>query len=277
MALVNLNKNRERDDFSFANINLLGKCNVRCFFCLGLDIKEKIDCQNQLAVHFSEWKNFGEFLEKCKNAGIKKIYITGQNTDSLLYRYLEELIDHLHQEGFGVGLRTNGYLAVRKMSIINKCDLSAGFSIHTLNPITNKMIMGREDLPDWETIIPLTERPRVSIVLNRCNRFEFFELLRYIAQFKNVRYIQVRRVSTDTRAALLMPDMAIYEEVYSQVRDIFPLKKRFATDAEVYEIYGKDVVFWRTVKTSVNSMNYFMDGTISDMYFIVEGYLKYCK
>lgn len=31
---------------------------------------------------------------------------------------------------------------------------------------------------------------------------------------------------------------------------------------------------WRTVETSVNSINYFTDGTISDEYFIVEGYLK---
>ena len=134
--------------------------------------------------------------------------------------------------------------------------------------------MGRRDRPDWETILPATEHPRVSIVLNRCNRFEFWELLRYLRKFTNVRYIQVRRVSTDTRVEELTPDMIAYEEVYTQVRQIFPIKATLWGDADVFDIYGMDVVFWRTVKTSVNSFNYFTDGTCSQEYFVVEGYLK---
>jgi hypothetical protein len=43
------------------------------------------------------------------------------------------------------------------------------------------------------------------------------------------------------------------------------------------DIYGKQVNFWRTVETSVNSINYFTDGTISDNYFVVEGYVKNYK
>jgi len=277
MPIVNLAKNRQRDPYSFANINLLGRCNAQCFFCLGLDLAEKINRFNHLQIHFSDWKNFSAFLQKCREVQVTKIYITGQNTDSLMYQYLGQLVDFLHGNGFQVGLRTNGYLALDKLDVINKCDLSVGYSVHTINPVTNKMIMGRSDIPNWGLIIPATERPRISIVLNRCNKWEFFQLLRFLSQFKNIRYVQVRRVSTDTRAELLMPDMVAYEEVYSQVRDIFPLKRRFAVDAEVYEIYGMDVVFWRTVKTSVNSLNYFTDGTISDSYFIVEGYLKYCQ
>ena len=45
-------------------------------------------------------------------------------------------------------------------------------------------------------------------------------------------------------------------------------------DAICCNIYDKPVVFWRTIKTSVNSLNYFTDGTVSDEYFVVEGYLK---
>ena len=44
--------------------------------------------------------------------------------------------------------------------------------------------------------------------------------------------------------------------------------------AEIFNVYGKDVSFWSTVETSVNSLNYFTDGVCSDEYFIVEGYLK---
>ena len=270
-------KNRDRDAYSFANINLLGKCNARCFFCLGEDIPELLGKHDQTKVFYAQWDNLGPFLDRCKAEGVKKIYVTGQNTDSLLYKYLPELVEYLHRQDFQVGLRTNGYKALECLSTINQCELSTGYSIHTTNPLTQKMILGRSDLPDWGTIIPATLRPRVSIVLNRCNEGEFFSLLRYISQFKNVRYVQVRRVSTDTRLEYLLSDIASYERTYSKVREIFPLKSRFAGDAEVYDIYGMDVVFWRTVLTSVNSLNYFTDGTISDLYFVVEGYLKYHK
>ena len=93
-----------------------------------------------------------------------------------------------------------------------------------------------------------------------------------------IKYVQVRRPSTDTRQQFLYPDVAAYERVYTQISHIFgPPPRKFVTDAEEYElkrIIDIPVVFWRTTKTSVNSMNYFTDGTISDNYFIVEGYLK---
>jgi molybdenum cofactor biosynthesis enzyme MoaA len=272
--LINTDKQRDREAPTFANINLLGKCNVRCYFCLGEDIRDELAPHDQRKVHFSEWANFEPFLDRCKCDGIKKIYVTGQNTDSLLYQYIDELIAHIQGSGFRVGLRTNGYEAPGLLDTINRCNCSVGYSIHSLRTTTLRMIMGRRRHPDWETIIPNTEHPRVSIVLNRCNRFEFWELLRYIKQFPNVKYVQVRRVSTDTRVEELVPDMIAYEEVYTQVRQIFPIKEQLWGDADVFDIYGMDVVFWRTVKTTINSYNYFTDGTFSDLYFVVEGYLK---
>jgi hypothetical protein len=162
------------------------------------------------------------------------------------------------------------------MEILNLCDLSVGYSIHSLDPVTNKMIMGRASIPDWNGILALTERPRVSIVVNRCNEHEIFALLRYLSNIKNVRYVQLRKVSTDTRQQVLEPDRMAYERMYTHIARVFgPPERRFVEDAEAYQIYGKEVVLWRTVKTSVNSFNYFTDGTVSDLYFVIEGYLKY--
>lgn len=272
---INTEKNRNRDSYSFANINLLGKCNVDCFFCLGKDIKEELKPHNQCKVHFSKWQNFDKFLDLCKKENVRKLYVTGQNTDSLVYSYIEFLVRYLHDKGFLVGLRTNGYNALEHMKTINKCDLSIGYSIHSLSPITNRMIMRRKDIPDWDTILRNTKNPRVSIVLNRCNQHELFKILEFLKNYPNIRYVQIRRVSTDTRVEELTPDMVAYEQVYSQIRNIFPLVKTLWADAEIYDIFGMEVVFWRTTKTSVNSLNYFTDGTISDMYFVVEGYKKY--
>jgi len=275
--IVNWDKNRSREKYTFANINLLGRCNFDCFFCLGKDMKSELEGKNQLNDNFQNWENFQEFLELCCKYNINKIYITGQNTDSLMYYYLRELIDYLRNRKFDVGLRTNGCLALDKIDIINQCNLSVGYSIHSLNPITNRSIIGRSNSPDWDTIIPKTNNPRIQIVINRYNEQEFFEILRYLERFSNIKYIQARRISTDTRQDILSYDVASYERVYTEVNKIFPIERKLWFDAEEYMIYSIPVVFWRTVKTSVNSINYFTDGVISNSYFIVEGYLKNCK
>ena len=276
-------KNRTRAAPLFANINLLGKCNADCFFCLGKDLPEQFNKHNQLRVHFGRWANFKDFIQALHGNNIKRVYITGQNCDSLQYQYLGPLIDYLHKDGFGVGLRTNGYLALKKMNIINKCDLSVGYTINSLaydttwwpgyTSKTNWLIMGIKKIPNWKRILKETTNPRVQIVINRHNGRQFLKIVKYVSEFPNVKYIQARRISTDTRQEYLLPDIEEYERVYSLIANEFKQIGEFYT-AEIYDIYGKNVCFWRTVKTTVNSFNYFTDGTISKEYFIIEGYLK---
>ncbi len=269
-----ITKNRDREDYSFANINLLGVCNANCYFCLGKDICEELRGKNQMRLHFAGWKNFDKFLKMCEKKKVKKLYLTGQTADGLQYKYLEEIIDYLQDKGFIVGVRTNGYLAEAKMKAIKKMKGGIGYSIHTLDPETNYNIMGRRDIPKWREIIPASgENVRVSIVLNRYNVDEFYSLCKYIAKFPNVRYIQVRRIATDTRLDLLKEDIELYEKFFKKFSRKHEKTGEFFL-AEQYELFGKEIVFWRTVETSVNSLNYFTDGTCSDEYFIIEGYLK---
>lgn len=277
MEKIKINKNRNREGFTFANINLLGQCNANCYFCLGKDISKELEGKNQLNVHFSEWKNFDKFLATCKQTGIKKLYLTGQTADGLQYKYLQEIIDYLQENGFLVGVRTNGLLAEAKMNCIQSMNDEIAYSIHTLKPDVNKAIMGFTKIPNWDIIIPASgDNVRISIVLCRYNIDEFDDIIKYISKFDNVRYIQVRRISTDTRYELLKEDISLYEQFYNK------FSKEHQSDrisdfylAQRYMLYGKEINFWRTVETSVNSLNYFTDGTCSDEYFIVEGYLKY--
>lgn len=269
-----MTKNRNRMKPTFANINLLGKCNADCYFCLGKDIATELHGKDQLNTHFNQWKNWHTFLRMCKNEGIKDLFFTGQTADGLQYEYLQEAVDSLQAVGFKVGVRTNGYLAEQKMSIINSMHSEIGYSIHSLNRETNFKIMGSHIQPNWDKIIPLSgNNVRVSIVLCRYNIDEFFDIVKYISMFGNVRYIQVRRISTDTRYDELKVDIDAYECFYNEVAKVYPQYGNFYS-AQQHEIYGKEVNFWRTVETSINSFNYFTDGTISDEYFIVEGYLK---
>jgi len=276
---IEIKKNRNRKAPTFANINLLGQCNANCYFCLGKDICNELAGKNQLDVPWTQWKNFNEFLSECAKNGITKLYLTGQTADGLQYKseHLRSLLIHLQHYGFTVGVRTNGYLAQEKMCLIDLMQDEIGYSIHSLNPETNKKIMGRSDIPDWDYIIPRSgDNVRVSIVLNRYNVVEFDELVKYISKFDNVKYIHVRRISTDTRQEELQQDIDLYESFYTE---FIKTHKKIADfySAEVFNIYGKEVNFWRTVETSVNSFNYFTDGTLSKEYFIVEGYLNAYK
>lgn len=272
---LKITKNRNRANPSFANINLLGKCNVDCYFCLGKDLDDVFGKFNHTKIHFSEWKNFEQYIQDAKDASIKNVYITGQNTDSLIYKYLDELIDYLQNtHGFSVGLRTNGYLAEKRYPILHKCKRSVGFSIHSLNPEVNWTIMKRRDIPDWKTIIPKCgERVRIQIVVNRHNKDEVIPIIEYASQFPNVGYIQVRRISTDHRYDELSPDQVIFANLLKDVNEKYTRVKDFYL-APQYMMFGKRVCWWATVRTSIGSYNYYTDGSINKDYFVIEGYEK---
>lgn len=268
--LFSHNTSRERP--TFANINMLGKCNASCYFCLGRDIPELLSGRRDTAVHFRDWPRFGEFLDTLRRNDIRKVYLTGQNTDALLYKYLRDLIDHMQSLGFSMGLRTNGLLAdtALRMDAINAAKLETGYSIHSLDDEINLSIMGAR-CPDWDSILKNTERYRVSIVVCRKNVDEFYRLVRYIGSFGKAQHVQARRISTETRRVELLPDVQVYEELHDEVARRFELVREFY-GAPIYDIDGTEVTFWRTVKSSIGSINYFTDGVISDDYFVVKGY-----
>ena len=278
--MTKINKNRNREEYMFANINLLGKCNANCYFCLGKDIPNLLNIHNQLHVHFSEWKNFEKFLKDCENKGIKKLYLTGQNTDALLYEYFDELIDYIQGRGFELGIRTNGYLIEKHLREIRKLKGGVGLSIHSLDSETNNKIMGRPDILDWEKLIPAiksdTNHIRVAVVINRYNKDQIMDIIKYLSKFDEIDYIQARRISTDTREDVLREDVEIYENLYREVEKKFGIYDTFY-NAQRIKMFGKEVCWWRTVETTANSMNYFTDGTISGNYFVVEGYLNNYK
>ena len=84
-----------------------------------------------------------------------------------------------------------------------------------------------------------------------------------------MKYIQVRRICTDTREDFLAPDVEVYERVFENVKSTHDVIGHFYS-AEVFKMFGKEVCFWRTVKTTIDSFNYYSDGTMTDEYFVIE-------
>ena len=165
-------------------------------------------------------------------------------------------IKQAQKEGFEVGIRTNGVLALENLEAINKINDKVSISIHTLNENTLEKITGVKLNIDWDKIINSIKVPlRIALVVNRYNKDEVLDTIKYLSKFKNISYIQLRCIATEN----------YYEN--------FKYKKSFYT-SKIYEIYGKEVSLWRTISTTINSFNYFTNGIISDDYFIVEGYNK---
>ncbi len=267
-------KNRERENPVFANINLQGPCNYKCFFCLGKDIK----ClkSNYLNVHFKKWKNFDNYLDICKKNNIKKIYLTGQNTDPLLYKYLLELIEYLKSKDFIVGIRTNGLLAIEKKKELESLNGTISYSVHSLNDETNLKITEVKKTINLNDINKFINRNyRIGIVVNRYNKNEIIDMIKELSSNKNIRYIQLRGCATDNRYDELKEDIDAYKEISNYIKNNFKFLRNFYK-AEIYDVYGVEVTLWKTVETTINSFNYFTEGIISYDYFVVEGYEK-CK
>ena len=260
----------DRERPTFANINMLGKCNARCYFCLGRDIPQYLSGRQDQAVHWSEWKNLERFLNRVQELDIHKVYLTGQNTDALLCKDLHGLAQHIQGRGLGLGLRTNGLLALSRQKEIEECQLETGYSIHSLNDTTNMKIMGTK-VPDWGKILPMTSRCRVSTVVCRHNVSEFYELAQFVSRFSNVQHFQVRRISTETRRSELLEDVEAYEQLHNEVAEKYHKVGEFY-GAPIYNVCGVNATFWRTVQSSIGSINYFTDGTIANDYFVIKGY-----
>lgn len=276
------NKNRVREMPTFANINLMGKCNLKCYFCVGKELKEitnsfgkNIDNVSHMNEHFSKWKNFIPFLNRMKENDIKKLYLTGLSTDPAIYKYLSELIDFLKERGFNVGIRTNGYYRPEGIDkVLSSLNEEVSYSIHSFNPEINKKIIGTTKMPDWDKIIPASgDNVRIATIVSRYNKDDILSTIKNLSKYSNIKYIQLRAICSDININEYAEDRKAFDELKNE----FSMKFKQVDDfkkSPIYEVFGKRVSFWDALGVNVNSNNYFTDGTFTDSPFVIEGYAK---
>lgn len=252
----------------YGEILFVGKCNLQCFYCLGHEMHESTKC-NTLSTHFSLWPNFGKWLVDLHMNNVKTIYLSSTNSEPLLYVHLSELIDFLQDDGFNVGIRTNGSLDT---TVCSKCKEEVSLSLQSLNydtfeKITNVML-SFDFLENLRKI--QSDNLRVSIVVNRYNYTEIFDMLDKLKDF-NLRYVQLRQCykyyETD-----IQPDIDAFRNVVEKLKS-YPVKGNF-NESVIYDVNGLAVSVWETVfkKSSISSSNYWTNGVITNNNLLVEGY-----
>jgi organic radical activating enzyme len=93
----------------FGNIHLSGPCNRSCYFCIG---------QHMMGldpfINLNEWPLDGidNFITECNAKQITEVYLTGSNTEPLLYGQLPKLVEYLRANipALHLGVRSNGVL-----------------------------------------------------------------------------------------------------------------------------------------------------------------------
>lgn len=252
----------------YGEILFVGKCNFQCFYCLGHEMHESTKC-NTLSTHFSLWSNFGKWLVDLHMNNVKTIYLSSTNSEPLLYVHLSELIDFLQDDGFNVGIRTNGSLDT---TVCSKCKEEVSLSLQSLNydtfeKITNVML-SFDFLENLRKI--QSDNLRVSIVVNRYNYTEIFDMLDKLKDF-NLRYVQLRQCykyyETD-----IQPDIDAFRNVVEKLKS-YPVKGNF-NESVIYDVNGLAVSVWETVfkKSSISSSNYWTNGVTTNNNLLVEGY-----
>lgn len=241
----------------FGNIHLSGPCNRSCYFCIGqhmmaLDGLDTLDA----------WPlpGFEEFVAKCQAHHVKDVYLTGSNTDAMLYLHARELRQALPGH-MRLGFRTNG-VSVSRLEQLLPFDMGS-ITVCSFNEAIYEKMMGRGAPPDIERIRALAHEAhvdlKVNIVLGPENRGD--DLMRTLQRLKDYGITKVN-----------------VREPYGQPHIGDPFRgtamPRIGTrlGSPVYGMRPMTITYWDVHYVEVESVNLYANGTVSEDYPITRGH-----
>lgn len=270
MGCLNADQAKGKGWHTFGNIHLSGPCSRRCYFCIGQHMMA-LDSLNNL----DEWPLRGlfGFLGSCRARKVSQIYVTGSNTDPLLYEHTAELAEHLHERGFGpLGIRTNGVASSERRRDILQHYSRGSVTICSLDPKIHKKMMGVGeplDVPRFIADLPAGFDLKVNIVLGPWNASGIGEgvgegiddLLRTLTLLNAY---GIRRVNL--RQPYGQPEV----ENPMAFAGFTPI--RSAMGMPVYQFEKMEVTHWDVHYVEVESVNLYANGHVSFDYPISRGH-----
>ena len=247
----------------FGNIHLSGPCNRSCYFCIGQDMMG-LDKYNVL----DTWPLDGldEFIQECRDHGIKEINLTGSNTEPLMYKHNPELVAYLRKEipGVTLGLRTNAVLAERRIEDFKLFDLIS-ISVTSFDHEVYKATMGQGTPPKIDRLAELA--PDAELRANIVLVPEMLPgLMDTIATFAINGILRI-----NLREPYGQPHMGNPLEKF----DDTSLRTGTLYDMPQYKIMGAEVTYWDVHYVMVGSLNLYASGRISHDYSVTKGHSDY--
>jgi molybdenum cofactor biosynthesis enzyme MoaA len=174
--------------YDYANILFTGKCNLRCYECIGKNQSLEGLPRN---TDLFPLKNIDELINKVNQYNIKDLAFTGSNVDPQLYLYEEKLINYIRERlrvKSNLSLHTNGLLALQKIKIFNQYD-KASISLPSFNIETYEKVTLSKRMPDIKGILRESNIPiKLSMLITPFNVNEIEE---YISK---AREVDVKRI-----------------------------------------------------------------------------------
>lgn len=272
MELLNNKK-----ELNYGEILFIGNCNYKCYYCICNEMKKmqknKEIYNNQ---HFSNWRNFEQFLSRLETANCQTIYLSSTSSEPLLYKYIDELVKYLNDRGFKLGIRTNGTIITKKLSLFEKFNGRISISLNSFNADTNKLIAGSSLMPDWQTIFDYFNKnnimARISVVIVPENCHEIKDMLEIICKQKCIKYVQLRKRYSYYNRQENSEDKS-FNYVKNFIQENCKIESNYY-ESPIYKYKNLSVSLWFDVfkKESLNTLNYFTDGLIATNNLLVEAY-----
>jgi len=162
---------------SYLRVSLTDRCNLRCFYCRGGDVKSfaKSEILTLEEVEFVVKVFHGYF-------GIDKVRLTGG--EPLMRRGVELLIERLGGMNLELNMTTNGILLERFSGILSEFGVGVNVSLDTLDPAKFEMISGFDCLDrvlrGIESVLRRGVKLKINtVVLRGINDEEVFDLIEF--------------------------------------------------------------------------------------------------
>ena len=235
--------------YAFGNLLFSGPCNQRCPDCIGRQLPRRPANLDRFPLVGLE-----RFCVRLVENGVRQLTLTGTDTDPLLYRHLDRLVDELRFRvpGLRINLHTNGRLALARIELVNRCD-RACLSLPSFVPGTCARMTGRRQVLPIERILEAARIPiKVSVLVTGRNVAEVPAIIARCRELGLRRLVLRRCLGEGRRWPLLAGRRPV---------------RRFAGNP-VYDLDGLEVTVWDFERSALGCLNLFSDGTITERYLL---------
>ena len=269
-----------KENFDYGEILFLGRCNNKCYYCLGNEMP-KAKLVSNLNTPYQELKNLDLFINRLKDAGTETIYLSSVITEPMLYKYINNLCDYLISKRFKVGIRTNG-THDELLKIIPKLKAEISLSINSIFSDTNERICGNRNVPNIENILHCLSKNkkkcRITFVVNSFNVNEIIPTIAFLQHYKCISYIQIRKryMYSNAKDEYYDDDVKAFETIKNTLNNIFDVSQKSNFHESVIYNSRVPISLWENVfkKESLSTLNYFSDGKITNNNLLVPSYEK---